>query len=242
MSGKQLCLASSKGMTERSSGSAAASGQRVLLSPRATEGLIQLPVLPGEDPPLCARQPDLPAPEAWRPRLAEHPVPPGSRARAAAGLPSRRCGGGSPPVSTLQLLAASRLPPGPENRPPAVPPVGLLAAAGAGTQALRTPQFPAKTALLPPEGPPSWAGLPGAVSEVAPGLPVATPPAFGGSATIGCRNLVNHWLKSNSLNSNFCNFSFSILQATLLFLLTKLSKVLSAKRRNCNKFTLKIFC
>lgn len=110
MSGKQLCPASSRGIKERSSGSAAVSGRRVVLSPRATEGLIQLPFLPGEDPPLYARPPGLPAPEARGPRLREHPVPPGSRAPAAAGLPSRRCGGGSPPVATLQLLAASRFP------------------------------------------------------------------------------------------------------------------------------------
>lgn len=110
MSGKQLCPESSKGIKERSSGSAAVSGRRVALSPRATEGLIQLPFLPGEKPPLCARTPDLPAPEARRPPLREHPEPPGSRAPAAAGLPSRCCGGGSPPVPTLQLLAASRFP------------------------------------------------------------------------------------------------------------------------------------
>lgn len=104
MSGKQLCPASSKGMKERSSGSAAASGRSGVRSPRATRGLIQLPFSPGEDPP------GLPAPEARRPPLSEHRVPPGSRALAAAGLPSRRCGGGSPPVPTLQLLAASRFP------------------------------------------------------------------------------------------------------------------------------------
>lgn len=73
MSGKQLCPASSKGMKERSSGSAAASGRRGVLAPRATEGRIQLPFLPSEDPPLCARPPGLPAPEARSPPLPEHP-------------------------------------------------------------------------------------------------------------------------------------------------------------------------
>lgn len=117
MSGQQLCPASSKGMKERSSGSSVASGRRVAQSPRATHSLIQLLSLPGEDPPLRARRLGLPAPEARTPPLPVHPVPPASRARAAAGLPSRRCGGGSPPVPTLRLLVRLAIPSGPETQP-----------------------------------------------------------------------------------------------------------------------------
>lgn len=103
---EQLCPASSKGMDERSLGSAAASGRSVVPAPRAAAGRLQLPFSPGEDPPFCARPPGPPGPEAGRPPLRERPGQPGSRARAAAGLPSRRCGGGSPPGPALQLLAA----------------------------------------------------------------------------------------------------------------------------------------
>lgn len=107
MSGKQLCPASSKGMKERSSRSAEASGRRGVLAPRATEGRIQLPFLLSGGP-ASLREAAEPA-SAGSPETAA-PRSPGNRARAAAGLPCRSCSGGSPPVPTLQLLAASRFP------------------------------------------------------------------------------------------------------------------------------------
>lgn len=149
MSGEQLCPACSKGMNEHSFGSAAASGRSTIPAPRAAAGPLQRPFSPGEDPPLLARPPGPPGPEAGRPPLREHPGQPGSRARAAAGLPSRRCGGGSPPGPALQLLAASRFPTVPRrssSQPRACQPNCLLAV-GAGTRDQRTSLLPAKIAI-----------------------------------------------------------------------------------------------
>lgn len=107
MSGKQLCPESSKGTFLRERGGLGAESGSVS---RATEGLIQLPFSPGEDLPLFARPPGLPAPEARRPRSESTRYLPEAGLGPPLDFPSRRCGGGSPPVPTLQLLAASQIP------------------------------------------------------------------------------------------------------------------------------------
>lgn len=115
MSGEQLCPACSKGMNERSFGSAAASGQSAVPAPRAAAGRLQRPFSPGED--------------AFR--EAAGPARAGSRETAAPGAPgtARKPGAGRrwTSVSPLRWRQPSRarapasgrhaVPHGPETQP-----------------------------------------------------------------------------------------------------------------------------
>lgn len=170
-----------------------------------------------EDPPLCARPPSRPAPEARRPPLQDHPetgLGPPLDFRVAVAVeaalqcprssfwPPRGSPGSQDPAAQTRCQASRSIRRGPSRY--------------TGATNVTTP---AKTVFL--QGTAHLGGTSGSCCALALGLPVATPPAFGGSATVGCRNFVIRWLKSNSLNqdtnNNFCNYSFSIFRATLLF-------------------------
>lgn len=172
---------SSRAMNERSCGSSAAPGRGAPPAPRAADSRVQLPFLPGEDPPASLR-------EAAGPARAGSPG-----GRRAESTPYRPEAGPGPPLDfRLAVAAVAALRPrapasgrlavrqGPETRPlgPAVPPASLLAAAEAGTHDLLTSQFPRrkKRHCSPPKEPPTRAGLPGAVRVVACHLPVSGPP------------------------------------------------------------------
>lgn len=148
MSGKQLCPAYSKGMNERSSGSAAASGQRVVLAPRAAEGRARLPFLPGRGTSLRE------AAGLARAGSLETAAP---RARGTARKPgsARRRTSVSPLPSNARAPASGRLasPQRPEFQPwrSAISPSRRLATVRAGTQGPPISQFPAKTTLLTKE-------------------------------------------------------------------------------------------
>jgi hypothetical protein len=152
MSGQQLCPESSKGMKERSSGSRRPRGGEWFCLPAPHKRSSSSPSYAVRTR-LYAR-----GGRACQSRKPGHRRSQSTRYRPESGLgPPRDFRLAVAVEAALQCPRSSfwntsRYPPGPETQPlaPAVLPIGLLAAAGAGTRAPRTSQFPAKTARLPP--------------------------------------------------------------------------------------------